>query len=199
MSYSVFPDEHEAEQRRKNAESRKRMDETPLNELRALRKKLDARPIPDLQKQMDKVPRDDLEPWMHTCNLQGGKLVALSKRACECGWYCPDEMRVDLKPATLRRHSCGGYPMGKDLPRGEPCQYCGANDNSSAVDNVNSPAHYASGAVECIDAIEAQLTPEEYRGYLKGNIAKYVWREKTKGGVESLKKAQWYLNRLVSK
>ena len=66
------------------------------------------------------------------------------------------------------------------------------------VDNVNHPSHYtADGSIECIEAIEAQLTPEEYRGYLKGNVAKYVWREKHKGGIESLKKAEWYLKRLI--
>ncbi len=65
------------------------------------------------------------------------------------------------------------------------------------VDNVNHPSHYNDGGLECIEAIEAQLTPEEYRGYLKGNVAKYVWREKHKGGIESLKKAQWYLTRLI--
>jgi len=64
-------------------------------------------------------------------------------------------------------------------------------------DLVNHPPHYADGGIECIEAIEAQLTAEEYRGYLKGNIAKYVWREKHKGGTESLKKAQWYLSRLI--
>jgi len=65
------------------------------------------------------------------------------------------------------------------------------------VDNVNHPSHYTEGGIECIEAIEAQLTPEEYKGYLKGNVAKYIWREKHKGGIESLKKAQWYLNKLV--
>ena len=64
-------------------------------------------------------------------------------------------------------------------------------------DPVEKPIHYAASAVECIDAIEAQLTPEEFRGYLKGNVAKYMWREKHKGGKESLKKARWYLNRLI--
>lgn len=65
-------------------------------------------------------------------------------------------------------------------------------------DNVNHPSHYTDGGIECIEAIEAQLTPEEYRGYLKGNVAKYVWREKHKGGTESLQKAQWYLTRLIA-
>jgi len=64
-------------------------------------------------------------------------------------------------------------------------------------DQVNHPSHYTEGGLECIEAIEAQLTPEEYRGYLKGNIAKYIWREKHKGGTESLKKANWYLERLI--
>jgi len=64
-------------------------------------------------------------------------------------------------------------------------------------DQVNHPPHYTDGGIECIEAIEAQLTNEEYRGYLKGNIAKYLWRERRKGGTESLKKAQWYLERLV--
>ena len=64
-------------------------------------------------------------------------------------------------------------------------------------DPVEKPMHYAAGNVECIDAIEAQLTPEEFRGYLKGNVAKYMWRERKKGGKESLKKARWYLNKLI--
>jgi hypothetical protein len=65
-------------------------------------------------------------------------------------------------------------------------------------DLVNHPPHYVNGEIECIEAIEAQLTPEEFRGYLKANIAKYVWRERHKGGTESLKKARWYLDLLIS-
>lgn len=64
-------------------------------------------------------------------------------------------------------------------------------------DQVNHPSHYTDGAIECIEGIEAQQTLEEFRGYLKGNIAKYLWRERHKGGIESLKKAQWYLDRLI--
>jgi hypothetical protein len=64
-------------------------------------------------------------------------------------------------------------------------------------DAVNHPSHYTDGGIECIEAIESALTSEEYRGYLKGNIQKYVWRERHKGGTESLKKARWYLDRLI--
>lgn len=65
------------------------------------------------------------------------------------------------------------------------------------TDLVNHPPHY-QGSIECIEAIEAQLSEEEYRGYLKGNVAKYLWRERMKGGVESLEKAKWYLDRLIA-
>jgi hypothetical protein len=64
-------------------------------------------------------------------------------------------------------------------------------------DTVNHPSHYTDGGIECIEAIEAALTNEEFRGYCKGNCIKYIWREKLKGGTESLKKAQWYLDRLI--
>lgn len=65
-------------------------------------------------------------------------------------------------------------------------------------DLVNHPPHYLDGGIECIEAIEAQLTLEEYRGYLKGNCVKYLWRERHKGNTESLKKAQWYMDRLIT-
>ena len=65
-------------------------------------------------------------------------------------------------------------------------------------DLVNSPAHYASGAIECIDAIEASMTPEEFQGYCKGNLIKYSWRYRDKGGIQDLGKAKWYLDRLIA-
>jgi hypothetical protein len=65
-------------------------------------------------------------------------------------------------------------------------------------DPVNNPAHYASGAVECIDAIQASMSVEAFRGFCKGNVQKYVWRYETKGEAESLRKAEWYLKRLLS-
>lgn len=64
------------------------------------------------------------------------------------------------------------------------------------ADAVNNPEHYNQGGVECIDAIAAALTPEEFRGFCKGNAMKYIWRERGKGGAESLAKAERYLNRL---
>jgi hypothetical protein len=64
-------------------------------------------------------------------------------------------------------------------------------------DMVNDPPHYNIGSIECIDAIQAALTPTEFRGYCKGNNLKYTWREHYKGEDEDLKKAAWYLDRLL--
>jgi len=65
-------------------------------------------------------------------------------------------------------------------------------------DMVNHPTHYTDGGIECIEAIEAQLTEEEYQGYLRGNCVKYLWRSKLKGDFkENLLKCQWYLERLI--
>lgn len=65
-------------------------------------------------------------------------------------------------------------------------------------DPVSSPQHYTNGSLECIEAIEASMSVEAFKGFLKGNVQKYVWRYEMKGGSESLQKAQWYLSRLVS-
>ena len=60
--------------------------------------------------------------------------------------------------------------------------------------NVDHPEHYNASEIECIDAIRAALTPEEFRGFCKGNVMKYSWREKHKGGDEDLRKAKDYIN-----
>ena len=66
-------------------------------------------------------------------------------------------------------------------------------------DNINNPSHYNQGNLETIEIIKNKLTPEEFKGYIKGNIIKYITREAYKNGLEDLKKAQWYLNYLINK
>jgi hypothetical protein len=70
---------------------------------------------------------------------------------------------------------------------------------SKAVkDNVNHPSHYTQGAIECIDAIkEATKGLLGIEAVCTANIIKYVWRWKFKNGVEDLRKARWYLDRLI--
>lgn len=64
-------------------------------------------------------------------------------------------------------------------------------------DLINNPEHYNQGGIECIDAIEAMLSKEEFIGYLRGNSQKYRWRFRYKNGIEDLKKAEWYEKRLL--
>ena len=67
------------------------------------------------------------------------------------------------------------------------------------TDNVNNPSHYNQSGIECIQAIEAALSKEEFIGYLRGNILKYNWRCRYKNGAEDVAKSIWYANNLVEK
>ena len=65
------------------------------------------------------------------------------------------------------------------------------------ADMVNSPPHYKVGGIEVIDFIKAKLTPDEFRGYLQGNILKYSSRVGYKGDAsEDVGKLIWYANKL---
>jgi UTP-glucose-1-phosphate uridylyltransferase len=64
-------------------------------------------------------------------------------------------------------------------------------------DNIN-PDHY-KGEIQCIDAIKASMTHQEFKAYLKGNCIKYLWRYEKKHDdvIEDLRKAWWCLQRLI--
>lgn len=66
-------------------------------------------------------------------------------------------------------------------------------------DLVNNPKHYQGNGMKCIDVIDAFFTPEMIKGFMLGNVVKYILRHGEKEGVQSLKKAQWYLNRTIQK
>ena len=71
-----------------------------------------------------------------------------------------------------------------------------AKEMTPKTDVIN-PSHYKGDGIECIDYIEQCSSDEEFTGYLRGNVQKYLHRYKSKGGVQDLKKAQWYMNRLA--
>lgn len=67
------------------------------------------------------------------------------------------------------------------------------------TDAIN-PSHYTQGDIECIDAMEACSTDEEFIGHLRLTALKYLWRLNEKGDpVENARKAQWYVERLIAK
>lgn len=65
-------------------------------------------------------------------------------------------------------------------------------------DVVNNPSHYGNGQIECIDYMKDNMAPEMFMGFLEGNTKKYLHRFRHKGKpVEDLRKARWYLDRLI--
>ena len=89
---------------------------------------------------------------------------------------------VDLTKSITR--SALGYGTIGDLPK------------EKSTDSIN-PDHYKSGDIECIDAIKASLDKQQFKGYLKASIIKYLWRYEKKNGLEDLQKADWFLQRLI--
>lgn len=127
-------------------------------------------------------------------------------KLCWCGvsWENTVHNSMNLEhwnntPVLWKRHT-----LPEELPfiDDEPLQ--SLNDQYAEIekvrqDSINSPSHYADSTIECIDAMEAMMTPEQFIGYLRGNVFKYQWRYEKKNGIEDLKKAQWYLERLTEK
>ena len=69
---------------------------------------------------------------------------------------------------------------------------------SEEHDNVNSPQHY-QGKVECIDCIESATAGlNGIEAYCTGNAIKYLYRWKKKNGIEDLKKAKYYIDKIIS-
>lgn len=89
-----------------------------------------------------------------------------------------------------------GFPplYGQEGPEVAPPQ-----DARAEHDPVNHPTHYTQGQVECIDALRSALTPEEFRGFCKGNAMKYLWRAGMKGDAQQdYDKAAWYVRAINS-
>ena len=128
----------------------------------------------------------------------GSTLGGDEGRVPETTWFAPVESSASPDVVTFGECKDGVCPVPW-ATKTESSNVFTFEDGPKFIfgDEVNHPEHYTDGAIECIEAIESQQTLEEFRGYLKGNIAKYLWRERHKGGIQSLKKAQWYLDRLV--
>jgi hypothetical protein len=64
-------------------------------------------------------------------------------------------------------------------------------------DVINSADHYTTGGMHPWEYMKLKMTPEQFEGFLVGNVLKYVSRYPKKNGLEDLKKAAWYLNKLI--
>lgn len=85
--------------------------------------------------------------------------------------------------------------LGESLADFKP--FTSIEDAHPALDMVNHPPHYQSdNGIECIDAIRAAIGRDGFIAYAKGNVIKYLWREK-EDKLEDMRKAAWYLNRAI--
>ena len=109
--------------------------------------------------------------WINS--LMGGKVSP-----------CMVEDRNDVDSEPPATHFDG--PTQKEL-----------DDATKRADAVHAPKHYCRGGVECIEAIKASMSQEAYKGYLKGNCLKYLWRYDSKGGMQDLQRAEVYLGWLI--
>ena len=113
----------------------------------------------------------------------------------EFGCEYPDGLCVGL---CKRNQAVGANGNDGDHYRDCPPNAPAAPTGLPTLDMVNHPPHYTKGGIECIEAIEAALTPEEFKGYCKAAAIKYLWRLDHKGSAkENAEKAIWYLQRLV--
>lgn len=71
-------------------------------------------------------------------------------------------------------------------------------DKDPDIDMVNHPAHYTQGGIECIDALKAATVSKTgIEAVCTANAIKYLWRYEEKNGIEDVKKARWYIDRLI--
>ena len=161
----------------------------------------------DYKKKLSAVMSDALKPkptnvLCLTCLMRTNCSIPMttSEPIEKCNYYRTDASdskdlvsSQNLKPAICQTCMFKGRSC---IPNhGEDCSEFKQKQTN---DNVNHPQHYTQGGIECLDAIEAAMKPDQFRGYLKGNIIKYLWRYEWKNGLEDLKKAQFYMNRMVA-
>ena len=87
----------------------------------------------------------------------------------------------------------------EELKTKEPGESFNSCRAKNGLDMVNHPSHYkAKNGMEVIDVIEAfTANLKGYEAIYTGKVIKYICRWKEKNGLEDLRKAQWYLNRLI--
>lgn len=115
----------------------------------------------------------------------------------------PDDVRQSMiwayEDADMGRVRLNAKLMGYEVIDDTPtiAETAAKRSEDVKLDPVNRPAHYTSGGIECIDAMQAAFGDEAVKDFCLCNAFKYLWRHRQKNGVEDLKKARWYLNRLI--
>ncbi|MEV5879284.1 DUF3310 domain-containing protein [Streptomyces sp. NPDC052101] len=121
--------------------------------------------------------------------------------------FTDDELMlaVESNPGRRLLSETKGLSLGVDPYKAQKVMKAAfkpVNEFDSRSELVNSPSHYTTGQYEVIETIEDSLSEEAFRGYLLGNMTKYLLRCQHKhadGGVQDLKKLIWYASKFIEK
>lgn len=89
------------------------------------------------------------------------------------------------------------FPCDSCIHGGGTTEHFDPINKGEPREEVNHPQRYAGGKYECIDVMTDVFEVDAVRNFCKLNAFKYLWREQNKNGVEDIKKAVWYLNKLI--
>lgn len=129
---------------------------------------------------------------LYSLFCEGCRLKSPNK---SCGWYSSDDESTEDCYHFLIAEGLIGKP---EQPEINFVKVERNDEVEPANDAVQHPSHYTQGGIECIEAIRASMTADGFCDYCKGNIIKYIWRWRDKGGVEDLRKASVYLGWLIN-
>lgn len=128
-------------------------------------------------------------------SLQHLSWRARNKRAKKTGFNFTHKQQIMQKVFTTTHNHAKRLGDDADMMTQQEEQMYYGFTGDSVHESVHAPKHYQGD--ECILAMEKMLGHDEFRGFLRGNIFKYMWRYKDKNGLEDLRKANWYLDRLI--
>ena len=140
---------------------------------------------------------NDIVTSLNRLDTKGGWSGILNEHTTPATWEFTraDSCREPVR-APIKREAFGIDCWSEtDIARAILRQYNATADKPEKVDH---PPHYNKGPIECIDAIQSALSPEEYKGFLKGQVIKYTWGcGKKDDPAQEQKKAEWYNSRLI--
>jgi hypothetical protein len=159
-----------------------------------------------IRKELEEIERDPTDPveWLDVAILafDGAWRTAADPSQLVAGWD-PTFLAIKLEEKQ-RANLARAWPPPKS--EDEPIEHVRTADEVPAAAEVLDEAsrghqvggtHYLAMAVQPWDAMADWMTPDAFRGFLRGNVVKYLARCEQKGGVEDLRKARHYLDRLI--
>ena len=140
-----------------------------------------------VRKQHPAIEKTGLEAWMKAAHDEDADL-----------WEDEEEEDIDHYDMTTEKGRQEVWELFSKVNQDDDDD--DDDDYEDEHDAVHNPAHYNTGSIECIEAIAESMSTEAFRGYLKGNCMKYLWRYDYKGKpAEDLQKASWYLQELTAR